>query len=284
MPPSQRTRVAFTRLPRQYASFGNHRVAYATVGRGPALLLLHGLGGTADFMQPLIAPLAEQFTILCPDLLGFGYSDKPRGPYDLARHTGAMLAVVRAAGSPEFSAVVGHSVGGVVAMALIAGGLVAAERLALAAAPYLSPRFPVRQELVTQPYFQQLLANRALARLDDAFFRRVLWPLARFVQTPDYLQGGRAGLLDYSVDSYYGTAEELLLRANLDPLVARLPAIPTLLLYGRDDRTVPHINGERLHAALPWSSLVETIGGHYGIISAGLATLVEWLKQPAPHP
>ena len=282
MPLSHNARLAFTRLPRQYARFGDDRVAYATVGGGPALLLLHGLGGTADFMQPVISALADEFTILCPDLLGFGYSDKPPGRYDLARHTAAMLAVMRAAGVQRFSAVVGHSAGGVVAVALVASGLIAAERVALAAAPYPSPRFPLRQELLTQPYFRQLLANRALARLDDVFFRRVLWPFARFVQTPDYLQGGRAGLLDYSVDSYYGTAEELLLRTDIDPLVARLRPIPTLLLYGRDDTTVPHLHGERLHAALPWSSLIETTGGHYSIVSSGLPTLVEWLKQPAP--
>jgi len=51
------------RLPRQFCTFAGHRIAYVQVGAGPAVLLLHGLGGTADFWQPLIAALAPTHTI-----------------------------------------------------------------------------------------------------------------------------------------------------------------------------------------------------------------------------
>jgi pimeloyl-ACP methyl ester carboxylesterase len=65
------------RLPRHYCTFEGHRLAYVQVGAGPAVLLLHGLGGTADFWQPLVSVLAASHTVICPDLLGFGFSDKP---------------------------------------------------------------------------------------------------------------------------------------------------------------------------------------------------------------
>src|SRR5690349_12147262 len=65
------------RLPRHYCSYQGHRVAYALVGRGPLIVLLHGLGGTADVWQPLLPTLAAAYTVLCPDLIGFGASDKP---------------------------------------------------------------------------------------------------------------------------------------------------------------------------------------------------------------
>ncbi len=48
------------------------------MGTGPVVLLLHGLGGTADFSQPIARALARTYTVICPDLLGFGFSDKPR--------------------------------------------------------------------------------------------------------------------------------------------------------------------------------------------------------------
>ncbi|MBC8075881.1 MAG: alpha/beta fold hydrolase [Chloroflexales bacterium] len=268
----------FTRLPRRYARIGEHRVAYAVVGSGPAVLLLHGLGGTADFWQPLLDQLGGRYALLCPDLLGFGFSDTPAVAYTLARHTAAMLAVVRDAGIAQFHGVVGHSVGGVVVVALLASGLLTTRRLVLAATPYPSPRFPLRKELVTSPWFGRLLDNRRLARIDDTVWRRAVWPLAsRLVRVPPYLRGGLAGFMDYSVDSFYGTAQELLFRADVGPLVARLPALPTLLLYGRDDQTVPPIYGRRLQEALPAATLIEAEGGHYGVIHESRERLVHWL-------
>ena len=268
----------FERLPRHYAEIANLRVGDAQVGSGPAILLLHGLGGTADFWQPLVERLVPHATLICPDLLGFGFSDKPPGRYSLARHTLAMLAVARASGHQQFHAVVSHSAGGVVAIALLASGLIHAERLALVASPYPSPRFPVRQELVTRAWFARLLDNRRLAHIDDTVIRHAVWPIvSRFARVPPYLRGGFAGMLDYSVASFYGTAQELLFATNIDPLLPYLPRVPTLLLYGRADQTIPLTHGQRLHAALPYATFTQTPDGHYGVINERLPTLVSWL-------
>lgn len=263
------------RLPRRYATFEGHRVAYAVTGTGPPILLLHGLGGTADFWQPVVARLADRFTVVCPDLLGFGFSAQPRIDYTLARHAGAMLAVARRAAGRELHAIVGHSAGGVVAVAMLATGAVAAGRVALAATPYPSRQFAIREELVTSPWFNRLLDDRRLARADHMAFV-ALWQLVRFLPVQEYLRGGWAGFMDYSADSYYGTAAEVLFRSDLDRLLPALRDLPALLLYGPNDRTIPIAHGRRIAERLPHARFVELEGGHYAVLREGLRTLAEW--------
>jgi pimeloyl-ACP methyl ester carboxylesterase len=267
----------FVRLPRRYVTFEGHRIAYGVAGTGPPVLLLHGLGGTADFWQPVVARLADGFTVVCPDLLGFGFSDKPNVDYTLARHTGAMLAVARAAAGCDLHAIVGHSAGGVVAVAMLATGAVVAGRVALAAAPYPTRRFTVRQELVPSPWFNRLLDDRRLARIDHGVFV-ALWQLARFLPVQEYLRGGWAGFMDYNTDSYYGTADELLFRSDLDRLLPTLRDLPVLLLYGPNDKTIPIAHGRRLAERLPHAQFVEVDGGHYAVLREGLRRLVEWMS------
>ena len=77
--------MSHNRFPRAYCAFEGHRVAFTVTGTGSIVLLLHGLGGTADFWQPIVRELARTYTVICPDLLGFGFSDKPRVAYTSAR-------------------------------------------------------------------------------------------------------------------------------------------------------------------------------------------------------
>jgi pimeloyl-ACP methyl ester carboxylesterase len=55
---------------------------YVRAGQGPPLVLLHGWGSTWYMWRRLIAPLAERFTVIAPDLRGLGDSSKELGGYD----------------------------------------------------------------------------------------------------------------------------------------------------------------------------------------------------------
>jgi pimeloyl-ACP methyl ester carboxylesterase len=266
------------RLPRQFCYDDGCRIAYAVQGRGPAMLLLHGLGGTADFWQPVIAALATRYTLIAPDLLGFGYSDRPdNARYTPTRHAQAVDAVLQAQGVHSVAALIGHSCGGVVAAQLIAAGHIRADRLVFTAVPYPSPRFPVRRELLRSPLDRLMLAWPPLAHLIHTTLA-LCWPLLRRLTVPPHLQGAWAGYLEHTIPSYVGTAEECLFRADLDPLTPLLQTMPILLLYSSVDQTVPLIHGERLHAALPRSELQLIPGGHYAILQQGIAPLVTWLS------
>jgi pimeloyl-ACP methyl ester carboxylesterase len=56
-----------------------HRVTYRTAGRGPVLLLLHGITDSSQTWERLAPPLSERFTLIAPDLLEHGESATPRG-------------------------------------------------------------------------------------------------------------------------------------------------------------------------------------------------------------
>src|SRR5881397_3139581 len=66
------------------------RLHYVVEGRGPAVILVHGLGGFAETWRHNIGPLASRATVFALDLPGFGASAKPRARYRLADFAGAL--------------------------------------------------------------------------------------------------------------------------------------------------------------------------------------------------
>ena len=62
-----------------------HRVSYRSGGSGPLLVLIHGITSSSASWEPVLPALAEHFTILAPDLLGHGQSDKPAATTRSAR-------------------------------------------------------------------------------------------------------------------------------------------------------------------------------------------------------
>ena len=63
-----------------------HTVSYRTAGDGPVVLLIHGITGDSRQWNEVILQLADRYTVLAPDLLGHGQSDKPRGDYSLGAY------------------------------------------------------------------------------------------------------------------------------------------------------------------------------------------------------
>src|SRR5512139_2294834 len=99
----------------QYRRIHGYRRAFFVAGRGPALLLLHGIGDRADTWQQLIPELARDHTVIAPDLLGHGRSDKPRADYSVAAYANGMRDLLSVL-DIERATVIGHSLGGGVAM------------------------------------------------------------------------------------------------------------------------------------------------------------------------
>ena len=95
-----------------------HRVSYRTEGEGEeVVVLIHGITGTGETWAEVIPVLAEEFTVVAPDLLGHGHSAKPRGDYSLGAYASGVRDLVAALGH-DHATVVGHSLGGGVAMQL----------------------------------------------------------------------------------------------------------------------------------------------------------------------
>lgn len=83
----------------------------ARTGSGAPLLLLHGWPEFWLTGEPVMQRLADRFTLLAPDLRGFGDSDKPDGPYGPDQHARDMVALMDALGI-EAAGIVGYDVGG----------------------------------------------------------------------------------------------------------------------------------------------------------------------------
>src|SRR5207249_6266818 len=63
---------------------------YVSAGRGPAVVLLHGLGGFAESWRRTVEALAPRYTVIAVDLPGFGRSAKPRARYSLGFFANAL--------------------------------------------------------------------------------------------------------------------------------------------------------------------------------------------------
>ncbi len=101
------------------AQLNGVKVHYVMAGNGPAVMLLHGWPQTWFEWRQVMALLVDDYTVIAPDMRGFGYSSKPAGGYDaltMARDLAALTEHLRLAEV----AVIGHDWGAVFAYAFAA--------------------------------------------------------------------------------------------------------------------------------------------------------------------
>jgi pimeloyl-ACP methyl ester carboxylesterase len=105
---------------------GRHHISTLTMGRGPSVLLLHGLGGTRASLFETAAALSQRYTVHAPDLPGFGSSSKPAtGAYSARWFAEMILGLMDELDVPR-AHLVGNSMGGRIAIEM---GLNAPERV-----------------------------------------------------------------------------------------------------------------------------------------------------------
>ena len=93
----------------------DHRLVYRVAGSGPPLLLVHGLFDDSLTWRKVI-PSARSHTVIAPDLFGHGESDAPRhADYYLEGHAGTLRDLLEVLGHHRVT-IVGHSLGGGIAM------------------------------------------------------------------------------------------------------------------------------------------------------------------------
>src|ERR1044072_5660812 len=113
-------------------------VTYAVAGKGPVLLLVHGMGGTFRNWEEVIEPLARSHTVIAPDLPGHGASGPGGGDYSVGALAAYLRDLLFALGH-ERATLVGHSLGGGVAMQVAYQFPEMVERLVLVSSGGLGP-------------------------------------------------------------------------------------------------------------------------------------------------
>lgn len=240
------------------------RAVEAGRGKGPTILLIHGFIVTHAEWDDVIDELAERFHVIAPDLPGFGDSSKPspsKYAYSIEAFAESMADLVAAFGVGRVH-VVGHSMGGAVALTLAAQHPELVQRLVvvdpLSYAVPMSFRAKLPFYPVIGPFIFKQLYGRTMFR---SYFRDEVFPRGAPINLP-------------RIDSFYDkfnspAAREsayATLRAVLDTrtLVARLGRVraPTLVVWGRDDKLFPCANASRLARELTDARLEVMECGH----------------------
>jgi pimeloyl-ACP methyl ester carboxylesterase len=127
-----------------------HKRAFLRAGSGPAVLLLHGIGNNCQTWSGVVDRLAESHTVIAPDLLGHGNSDKPRGDYSIAAYANGMRDLLSVL-DIEQATVVGHSLGGGIALQFAYQFPERCQRLALVGSGGLGPELSAGLRAATLP-------------------------------------------------------------------------------------------------------------------------------------
>ncbi|HUZ28316.1 MAG TPA: alpha/beta hydrolase [Solirubrobacteraceae bacterium] len=279
---------------REQITLHGHKVSYSTAGEGKeVVLLLHGIVGCAAQWDQVVPLLAERYTVVAPDLLGHGESAKPRGDYSLGAYAASVRDLLVALGHRRAS-VVGHSLGGGVAMQFSYEYPPFAERLVLVSSGGLGREVHPMLRAATLPGSELVLPVIAHERLHG-----VAGALAGAL--------GRVGLRTGSdlaeMAKGYGSLADAgarqafihTLRAVLDIRGQRVSAtdrlylaelLPSLIIWGERDPLIPATHAQIAHAALPGSRLeIFAEAGHFPQLSDPVRfayTLIDFIETTEP--
>jgi pimeloyl-ACP methyl ester carboxylesterase len=248
-----------------------HRRAYVRTGSGPALLLLHGLGCDHTTWAPVMESLARTHTVIAPDLLGHGESDKPRADYSLGGYANGMRDLLTVLGIDRVT-VVGHSFGGGVAMQFAYQFPERAERLVLVSSGGLGPEVSPAIRAITTPGFHQamsLLAAPGLRHVTTAAMRLLASTGVSHLRDLDEV----ADIYDSFKDPRTRAAIAHVVRAVVDwrgQIVTMsdraylTEAMPMCVVWGADDIVIPVTHASNASALAP-TARIEVLpnAGHF---------------------
>jgi pimeloyl-ACP methyl ester carboxylesterase len=237
-----------------------HRVSYRSGGDGPVLLLLHGIANSSATWEGVAPALCEHFTLVAPDMLGHGESATPRGDYSLGAHAAGARDVLTVLGI-ERATVVGHSLGGGVAMQFAYQFPERTERLVLVSSGGLGREVHLLLRAAALPGADYVLPALTSAGLMSVG-RRAGGLLRRLRLAP----GGDLEVLAHGFASLDndGSRKAFLhtVRAVIEPSGQRVSAhdrldlaalLPSLIVWGEKDSIIPVAHGEAAHEAMPGS-------------------------------
>ncbi|MCW2733541.1 MAG: putative hydrolase or acyltransferase of alpha/beta superfamily [Mycobacterium sp.] len=251
------------------------RVAYRDEGSGEVLLLIHGMAGSSDAWRELIPRLAKNYRVVAPDLLGHGQSTKPRGDYSLGAFAVWLRDILDELGIAR-ATIVGHSLGGGVAMQFIYQHPDYCERVILISSGGLGPDVGWILRLLSAPGAEFILPIIAPTPVLKAGNKIGSWFTSAGMRAPRASEMWRA----YSSFSDRPTRDAFLrtLRSVVDYRGQAVSALnrlhvrselPTLAIWGEDDEIIPVEHGYAAQAARPGSRLEVLPGvGHFAHVEA----------------
>jgi pimeloyl-ACP methyl ester carboxylesterase len=269
------------------------RAVYRIAGEGPPVVLVHGMLNSSSHWQSVALDLASDYTVIAPDLIGHGDSAAPRGDYSLGAHAASIRDLLTALGI-ERATIVGHSLGGGVAMQFFYQFPARVQRLVLVSSGGLGHEVSPMLRTAALPGMSAALSLAAHPRLLGAVWgagtrlrglgvrqgayvqavARALRPLERPQAREAFLQTLRA-VIDVRGQ-----------RVSATDRLYLLESIPTMIVWGERDNTIPLEHGRRAHEATP-NSCFRTLprAAHFPHLEepeALVAVLREFLDETEP--
>ena len=244
----------------QFIDVDGVRVHFQEAGdrRAPAIVLIHGFASSTLVWSKVFLRFAEAgFRVIALDMLGYGYSAKPRnGEYTIPGQAKLLIRLLDALGIRR-AIFVGSSYGGAVAATCALDYADRIEKLVLVGA--VSNNRPLEFKLMRvlgSPLFGDVVSplllssRRLLRRRMKRVYDRHAWVLDERRVDARHLPLRAASTHRAIIRTVRGWDAE---RISRD---AHLITQPTLLLWGENDREIPLADGERLHAEIPGSRLI----------------------------
>jgi pimeloyl-ACP methyl ester carboxylesterase len=237
-----------------------HCVSYRRAGWGPVVVLIHGVTGSSETWADVIGPLSERYTVVAPDLLGHGQSAKPRGDYSLGAYASGIRDLLGALGHDR-GTIVGHSLGGGVAMQMAYQFPERCERLVLVSSGGLGHDVHPMLRAATLPGSELVLPLLAHSRLLEtvSLVPRAFGKLG-FRAGPDMTEIARGYQSLSNAEARNAFIHTV--RAVIDPTGQRINAsdrlylaskMPSLIVWGERDRVIPVEHGRTAHDGMPGS-------------------------------
>ena len=202
------------------------RTNYKIAGSGPAILILHGWGGSSDSWMAVQKILSKNgFTVICPDLPGFGKSLTPLSAWGVGEYMRWVANFVDALRLERF-VLLGHSFGGRIAIKFASDYSDRLNDLILCDSAGIRPELNLKARLVFSLAMigNTILSPRHLVRLKNAV-RNFFYV---FLRHHDYVKAK-------------GVMRDIMKKVITEDLLSILPKIKTktLLIWGEKDRLVP---------------------------------------------
>ncbi len=257
-------------FPVQHVRIHGEDVAYRRGGRGPVLLLLHGMAGSSSTWIAAMRLLQQDYTVLAPDFLGHGKSAKPLTDYSLGNHASGIRDFLHVL-DIERATVVGQSFGGGVALQFAYQFPEHCERLGLVDAGGLGREVSVLLRLLTLPgieYAMPVLFPSFARGWGDSVVKFLGDRGVRHARATEMWRAYRSLTEHENRQAFVRT-----MRAVIDPGGQSVSAtsrlylaahMPTLIVWGDQDKIIPVAHAYQAHEAIPNSRLEIMPGvGHF---------------------
>jgi len=273
-------------------SLHGREAIYTEAGKGPALLLVHGLGGNFENWQEVIGPLARNHTVIAPDLPGHGASAGGGGDYSVGALAASLRDLLVAIGHERVT-LVGHSLGGGVSMQFAYQFPEMVERLVLVSSGGLGPEVSLVLRAAALPGADRFIAATAgpgqwvgglVGRGLGAIGLRPNADLAEVLRGYGTLEDPvRRAAFVATVRAVIGTGGQ---RVDAKDRLYLAENVPVLIVWGAQDRIIPASHAADAHRHIPGSRLEVFDGvGHLPQLEAPLrfvTVLEEFIAETEP--